>query len=150
MSDIAKLAANAAGNWKRFESFGWYDRPDDADAWTIVYTSHRDSDLLTRSNADAIAKIMAPYVARGWATEESHGHWAVGHVDGYAIRVYRPDGKVSRAFKAWCAIQARLEDYPVLDDDDYSRREWKATCEAWEGMSLRDRIEICARVRVSI
>lgn len=142
--DYVALAKEAVGNHRRFESFSWYDRPEDSDQWTIVYTSNRDSGILEMSNAAAIARALAPYIRREWVREESHSHWAVGHVDGYAIRVYRPDGKVSRAFRAWCDLNARLEDYPVLDDDDFSRREWEETLEYWEGMSRRERIKLCA------
>ena len=31
---------------------------------------------------------------------ESHNHWAVGHVDGFCIRVYR-DGEITEAFKTY-------------------------------------------------
>ena len=42
--------------------------------------------------------------------EEHHNHWAVGWVDGYAIRVYR-DGKITEAFRTWHDLQARMNDY---------------------------------------
>ena len=141
--DYESEAKQAAGNWQKFESFGWHDRPDDCEQWTIVYTCNRDSGLVEQSNAAVIEKVMAPYVRRGWVTEEHHGHWGVGWVDGYAIRVYRPDGRVSRAFKVWANLQAAIESYPLLDEDDHSEREHEAVCEAWENMSLRDRIRIC-------
>ena len=31
---------------------------------------------------------------------ESHSHWAVGHVDGFSIRVYR-DGEITEAFRTY-------------------------------------------------
>ena len=58
---------------------------------------------------------------------ESHGHWAVGHVDGF-IRVFR-DGEITEAFKAYHELSEQLADYPILDEEDYSERELEATLE---------------------
>jgi hypothetical protein len=46
---------------------------------------------------------------------ESHSHWAVGHVDGFSMRVYRA-GEVTDAFRAYHGLMERLEAYPVLDE----------------------------------
>jgi hypothetical protein len=127
--DIEGAAEQLAGNHRRFESFGWHERPDDDENWCIVYVSNRDSGLLDQSNADAIGKLMEPFLDGDDVRSESHGHWACGYVDGYSIRVYRPDGTITEAFRAWCGIQERQADYPVLDEEDYSRREYEATLE---------------------
>lgn len=58
--------------------------------------------------------------------EEHHNHWAVGWVDGYAIRVYR-DGEVTDAFRTYHELSCRLADYPILNEEDYSSREYEAT-----------------------
>ena len=60
--------------------------------------------------------------------EEHHNHWAVGWVDGYAIRVFRR-GRITKAFRTWHDLQSRLADYPILDEDDYSNRVYEATLE---------------------
>jgi hypothetical protein len=57
---------------------------------------------------------------------ESHNHWAVGHVDGFSIRVYRNE-QITDAFRTYHDLAERLSDYPVLDEEDYSRREYEAT-----------------------
>ena len=44
----------------------------------------------------------------------------------------------------------RLEDYPILDEMDWSEREWDAACEVWEHAGLRERIEYCSRAGISI
>jgi hypothetical protein len=130
LHDLDTLARKAAGNWQKFENFGWYDKPDQPRQWCIVYTSNRDSRLLDQSNADAIGKELEPFIEADEpdVIPQSHSHWAVGHVDGYVIRVYR-DGQITDAFRKWCEIQDRLEDYPVLDESDYSQREYDATME---------------------
>jgi hypothetical protein len=127
--DVDKLAHEAAGNWKEFESFAWFDRPEDADRWCIVYTSNRDSGLVDESNADAIEEIMSDPAFEDDVRSESHSHWAVGHVDGFSIRCFGDDGAATKAFKAMVDIARKLEDYPLLDEDDHSRREYEATLE---------------------
>jgi hypothetical protein len=139
--DIEAAAEAHAGNWRRFESFGWWDKPEDAPQWCLVYTSNRDSGLLDQSNQEAINAILAPYLEADTddpdIRSESHGHWACGWVSGFAIRVYAQDGTITPAFRAWCGIQARLADYPVLDEEDYSRREYEATLENIESVGHR-------------
>ena len=81
-----------------FDCFSW-DRSneiEDADQFCIVYTHHRDSGLLDESNAEAIAEAMEPFLDQEPCDvyEEHHNHWAVGWVEGYAIRVFR-DGEIT-------------------------------------------------------
>ena len=123
-------ARELAGNWKRFTSFSWYDRPDDGENWAIAYTHNRDSGLLDQSNAAAIEKILEPLTDGDDpdVVAEHHGHWACGWVDGYSIRVYR-GGEITPAFRAYAEILDRIENYPILDEEDYSAREYEATCE---------------------
>src|SRR5207249_1782032 len=56
---------------------------------------------------------------------ESHSHWAVGHVDGFSIRVFKR-GRVTKAFKTYHELAERMADYPILDESDYSEREYQA------------------------
>jgi hypothetical protein len=126
-NDLAKRLAN---NHAKFESFGWstrreLDRPED---YAIVYTSNRDSDALARSNEHVILTALKPFM--GWHGDgahcwtESHGHWAVGHADCIVIRVYDATTReLTPAFKAYAELATALEDYPVLDEEDYSERE---------------------------
>jgi hypothetical protein len=124
---IEDLAKEAAGNWKKFESFAWHDEPEDGDNWTIINTHHRDSDLLSQSNADAIDNALQPFMGDDCISMRS-SHWGVGWVDGYAIRVYK-EGEVTKAFSAYAELYIALQNYPVLDDEDYSRRELEASIE---------------------
>ncbi len=129
---LEDAAKQSAGNWRRWTCFCW-DRErdlDDPDAWAIVYTHNRDSGLLDQSNAHAIAQAMTPFT-KGDDPDvvmENHDHWAVGHVDGFSIRVYR-DGEITDAFKAYHDLKERMDGYPFLDEEDYSERELEATLE---------------------
>jgi hypothetical protein len=102
--DLAEAAEEAAGNWMKFECFVW-DRTrdlDDAEQWCIIYSHHRDSGLLDRSNAAAIEEAMEPFTEGDDPDVvcESHRHWAVGWIDGFSIRVFR-DGKITAAFQKY-------------------------------------------------
>jgi hypothetical protein len=143
-TDVEAAARQMAGNWRRFDSFAWSRgyRLEDADRWCIWYTSHRDAGLLALSNEKAINKRLKPF-SNGDDPDlvfERHSHWAVGHVDGFSIRVYRDDGTITDAFKEFCSIKERLEDYPILDEQDYGERELEATLEnyASEMWRLKD------------
>lgn len=128
------LAKELAGNHRKFQSFGWSDRPEDDANWAIIYTSNRDSGLLDQSNAAAIAATLEVPEFADDVHSESHGHWAVGHVDGYAIRVRDAAGNITPAFLAYAELRCALESYPVLDDDDYSEREHEATMQNIENV----------------
>jgi len=129
---LEDAAAEMAGNWKKFDSFAWFRRRElaDPDAWAVVYTHHRDSGLLDQSNASVIARKLEPF-ADGDDPDvvaESHGHWAVGHIDGFSIRVFK-DGEITDAFRTYHELAERMANYPILDETDYSQREYDATLE---------------------
>src|SRR5437762_3076277 len=95
---LEDAAREAAGNWQRFECFCWFRECEinDPDNRAIIYTNNRDSTLLDQSNADQITQAMEPFTDGDDpdVVMESHDHWAVGHVDGFSIRVYR-DGQIT-------------------------------------------------------
>jgi hypothetical protein len=144
---LAEAAGEAAGNWQSWTCFAWFRESDtdDPDNWAVVYTHDRDSGLLALSNAHVTARAMEPFTEGDEpdVVMESHDHWAVGHVDGFSIRVYR-DGEITDAFKTYHGLAERLADYPILDENDYGEREYVATVEniadaAWR---LKDEHEL--------
>jgi hypothetical protein len=145
--NLEEAAIEAADNWKRFDSFVWFrDRElNDADNWAVIYTHNRDSRLLDQSNAAVINKTMQPFTEADDpdVVYESHNHWAVGHVDGFSVRVFK-DGQITEAFKAYHKLAERIAIYPILDESDYSEREYEATFgniadSAWR---LKDEFEL--------
>jgi hypothetical protein len=127
-----------AGNWRKFSCFVWsrgYEL-EDADNWMIWYTSGRDVGLLAQSNHAEIAKLLKPFTEGDDpdVVFESHSHWAVGSLDGASIRVYGKNGRITDAFNTYCGIKARLNDYPVLNEADYSEREYEATLENYRSV----------------
>ena len=137
---LEEAASQAAGNWKRYSCFCW-DRLreiDDPDDWAIIYTHHRDSGLLDQSNAAAMADALRSFSEseNPDVVFESHSHWAVGHVDGFSMRVYR-DGEITEAFHTYHGLMEQLDGYPVLDEADYSSREYEAALENIEDAAWR-------------
>jgi hypothetical protein len=129
---IEEAVTQAVGNWKRFSCFCW-DRLreiDDPDNWGILYTHNRDSGLLDQSNAANIAEALKPFseTENPDLVFESHSHWAVGHVDGFSIRVRR-NGRITDAFRAYHSLSRLLAQYPILDESAYAEKELEATLE---------------------
>lgn len=139
--DLDDAAHDAAGNWRDFDCFVWFrdNEVSDPDNWAIVYTHNRDSRLLDQSNASVIEKSLEPFTEGDDpdVVMESHNHWAVGHVDGFSIRVFDSNGAVTPAFKTYHELAERMADYPVLDEFDYSNREYEATLENIEDAARR-------------
>ena len=144
---LEDAAQEAAGNWQKFRCFVWWREREmkDAHEWAIIYTSHRDSGLLDQSNAAVIAKALEPFTKgkNPNVVMESHSHWAVGHVDGFSLRVFRR-GKITKAFCVYHELAEQMEAYPILDETDYSNREFEATFEnlplaAWR---IKDRFKL--------
>jgi hypothetical protein len=127
---VEEAAKQAAGNWRSFECFVWHRRSEVAEPndWAIFYSHHRDSGLLDQSNASVIETSLRPFseAEDPDVVFECHFHWAVGHIDGFSVRVYR-NGEITDAYQEYRKLQERIADYPVLDEEDYSRREYEAT-----------------------
>jgi hypothetical protein len=105
----------------------WGSRGD----WLAVASVHRDADILEQSNFAAFTAALggeSEHVAI-----ERASHWAVGWVDRLII-----DPTASNVVAKAESLAARLEDYPVIDDDDFSRREWEARSESWESYGRSD------------
>jgi hypothetical protein len=124
ISDAKERGKKAVGNWNKFDSFAMSDEPD-ARYWTVVYDSNRDSDLLGKSNAEQIRKIMAEWPRQ--AVPIRHSHWACGFVEGFELQVFTRKMQPTKAWIAWCQIQDALEAYPVLNADDYHERVFEDT-----------------------
>ena len=57
---------------------------------------------------------------------ENHDHWAVGWVAG-VLDPGLQAGSDHQAFRKYHELAQRLADYPVLDEEDYGRREYEDT-----------------------
>lgn len=131
------MGKEAVGNWQR-EDFGWHDAPENPEEFAVVHTNSRDSGNLERSNAAIIEEEMNKFLGDDCRSARFN-HWAFGWVDGYIIRVFRDD-KPTPAWVKWCEFVLATKDYPVLSDEDYSRREYESSIGniQWIAKGLRD------------
>ena len=90
--ELNDAAHAAAGNYEKFSCFAWFRKSDlkKPEDWAVIYTHNRDSGLLDQSNAAVIRKAMKPFTKGDDPNVvfESHHHWAVGHVDGFSLRIF--------------------------------------------------------------
>lgn len=99
----------------------------------------RGSDCLEQSNFAVMLASLGGESDVVTVVRESH--WAVGWVEWIAIEA---DGtpEADKALQAADMAKARLEDYPVLDEEDFSTREHEAVNEAWTNCySDKERVE---------
>ena len=117
---------------------------DDSDYqdWFGVAGRSRDSDIMEQSNFDGTLNRLGGEGKN--VRVERYKHWACGWIEEIYVR------PKTKQFKIAKEIEESLKNYPVLDEDDYSEREWEATNEYWDNASLREKIEICKRCGESI
>ena len=52
----------------------------------------------------------------------------LGIVDGFSVRVFK-SGEITPAFQRYHELATAIDEYPILDESDYSDREYEATLE---------------------
>jgi hypothetical protein len=116
--------------------------PDRQDWFVVDVGVTRDSGPLSQSNFESAEAMLAEAsqyrVDDGEADDferHSFSHWGPGWFD---ILIVRPGSRCEAVARE---IQASLEDYPVLDDEDFSRREWEEFEEGWENYAARDLVQ---------
>lgn len=102
----------------------------DQQDWLVLLGRNRDSDHLTNSNFECALEQLG---GEGEDVEvHRFGHWAVGWLE---IIIVRPGTEAERIAEE---IERGLENYPVLDEEDYSRREWEGFHEDWDNWICKD------------
>jgi len=103
--------------------------PEQGDWLVLPAGRNRDSDLLSESNWAAALEQLG---GEGEDVEvHRFGHWACGWLE---IILVRPGTDAADTAER---IAARLADYPVLDEEDYSRREYESTLESIDSEGRR-------------
>lgn len=112
----------------------WGEKSD----WLVVATKHRNSDCLVRSNFRCLIEALAGKEhkhagAKGSSelTEflaiEEASHWAVGWLQ---YLIINPADTVGIALAE--KLLAEIEDYPVLNEEDFSELESEEANETWK------------------
>jgi len=117
VSNLPELRGSAAN------SFAYYGQRE---GWYIGLSVHRDSDVLERSNWRVIVPTLLADYPKDAAIERMH-HWAVGWIDYLLVR---PGTAAVRTVQEW---RAKLADYPIANESDYSdleyAEEWCVRCD---------------------
>ena len=112
--------------------------------WPDYYSAgvgqSRDSDCLEQSNFAKMLELLGGESETVLVVNESH--WAVGWVEWIAI--HESD---TAALDVADKAQAHLEDYPVLDDENFSQREWDRAANYWNSLSPRDKVRTAMEER---
>ncbi len=118
-----------------FDAKGLHERDlngnGDRSDWRVLPVSRtRDSDPAEDSNFTAALELLG---GEGDHVEvHRFGHWGPGWIE-----IILVDPEDDRAIEAAGEIACRLEDYPLLDEDDCSRREYEAAIEQIEDQAGR-------------
>jgi hypothetical protein len=109
----------------------------------VFLGQNRDSDALTRSNFRVALKRLG-----GETGEDDNGislvavvresHWACGWIEWIAIH----ESNLA-AIKLADEMQADIDNYPVLDESDWSDLEYTEAMDYWDSMSLSCKVDYC-------
>lgn len=114
------------------------------EVWPDYYSSgvgqSRDSDCLEESNFAAMLKELGGESETVIVVRESH--WAVGWIEWIAIHATD-----DTALKIADDLKSKLDDYPILNEDDFSEREWNHAADFWDSLSPRDKVKMAMDAR---
>lgn len=122
-----------------FADFGDIPRNE----YYVAYGQHRDSDCLTRSNFRSILKALDGESETVLVIRDSH--WAVGWVE--AIYIHESD---EQRLEVADHLLAKLADYPVVDEDDWSELEYEVASSYWASMTVTERVQWLQRYEASV
>lgn len=109
---------------------------EDREDWFVAPVArNRDSGTLDLSNFESALEMLG---GEGVSVEvHRFGHWAHGWFEIILVHPHLA-GQVEE-------IEATLEYYPVLDDEDYSRREWEEDLDSWDSWGRREVLAALAK-----
>ena len=115
-----------------------FDYDDDIlDNWVFFTLDNRDSDILAQSNADAIVAELEQWKGQD-VIFGTASHWGFGWVDFAFVRPYDEHGHLTLAMLSLAEMHCALSEYPILDEEDFSRREYERQLE-----SIREELLWC-------
>lgn len=124
----------------------------------VILSRHRDSSIRENSNYETALKLLETVESvtcaeqnidsgeEPFVSDFRASHFAVGWVEHIIVRADSPIAVLKEAYD----ILAALENYPILDDEDVSSREFEQACTDYERMPMQERIDLCNRYDESI
>jgi len=135
-------------NWTRPGSYMGANWPE----MFVFIGQNRDSGCLDRSNFEvAQARLGEIPEPTNWPHDEQpwtvirESHWACGWVEWIGI-----NRDATAHLKAADKMAGEMEDYPVLDENKFSEKEYNEAAEYWEHSDTSDRVELCQSAGVSV
>lgn len=130
MKKLVEVFASPTG-WDNMSNYMGEIPPDNL---YVIMGRNRDSDILTESNWDCALEELGG--ESDSVVIHRFGHWACGWIEYLTVASGTP------AHDKGAQIVKRLDDYPVLDEDDFSRREMDRANEVWKDCySERERVQ---------
>ena len=137
--------------WKHPSDYGGFSPDGDY----VILLRTRDSTILDNSNYE-LAFQQLQDIASNHRTDELDpdkyvydfraGHWACGWIEYIIVEADSPQPILDLAAEIVCA----LADYPVLDESDYSDRQYKEMTDYYDQCALSERMEWCNEAGLSI
>ena len=139
MDTLYEVAKNPSG----FDSYDNYLGETPSKDWLVLLYHNRDSDILTESNWDYALALL------GGESESVEifrfGHWACGWFEYLCVSAKNPCQNttfIPKHIRIANKIESDLADYPVLDEEDFYRREQTEAEEIWGNCyDTKERIE---------
>jgi hypothetical protein len=120
---------------KSIDSYSNFSGEVIPDNFVIVYGRNRDSDILNNSNFETFLSSLGG--ESDTVRVDSFNHWGCGWFEYISVDT-GDEEKIIIAEETHCA----LSEYPVLDEEDYSRRQEEQAQETWRDCyNTRNRIE---------
>lgn len=105
--------------------------PESMQSYLVLPCSiNRDSDCLAQSNFAAALKMLGG--ESDMVQVHRFGHWACGWFEIILVNPFCDAAAIAQD------IEASLADYPVLDEEDMSAREYDAYTDAWHSYGWRE------------
>lgn len=120
-----------------FDPIGAFIQDERREWFVFPCSQTRDSNNFDKSNFNAALRELGGESA----TVEVHrfGHWGPGWFEIILINPDSPQIEIAHR------LITDLENYPLLDEDDYYERQYQLACDTWEHMSIKERVEACKR-----
>lgn len=129
---------------KKRDSFAYFGDLD-LKVWGFApFGTHRDADLVTESNHAYVLKELRKVSGKSVQIMQC-SHWAVGYCDHIMVRT-----TATKTMERLYELYERSEDYAVLDDEDFSRRECEQAAAAYDQWAMWDVSKMCEAAEVTM
>lgn len=138
MKTLEQMVRNPSG-WDSVANYVGKPLSSFSDVYVVV-TRSRDSSTLEESNWRSALKRL------GGESETVQiyrfGHWACGWWEALCV--------TGASIPVGEEIYQELEQYPVVDEADWSMLEFDNAVEAWEHSSISEKVRLCQKHNISV